>query len=510
MQQVTSKAGLPIRWSGASVQAWLTLDMVWVLLLPATLLIALNTSTVEPNDFWWHVRTGQLMVTEHRIPFADEFSFTRAGAPWTNQAWLMQTFLYLLYTLGGLPLVIAVHALTVTAGYVAVTRSAVRVAGLRAGVLAGYLGAAVGMWGWGVRPQSLSFLLFGLLLALMASHRRGHRRRLWWALPLFLIWGNGHGGFVFGLAALGLYILGCLWTMGGKGWLLRESAARELVAVGGGALLVLSLNPQGPLGLVQYIAGFLRSDATLASNGEFLPITIRSTTGVLFFASLLLFVFLYQKSGARLGKDQVFTVLCFAALTLFSRRSAPWYGLVLIAPLAQTLHPYLSKGSNRKEHPALNGTVSLLLVAGVLLSLPWFRASLPALETRKPLLSAMTPVQAVDFLCAHTSATSARIYQDQAFASYQIWACPQLPVFIDTRIELYPLAQWDDYAAISGARFDWEEIAARYGITHLLLSTVQQQDLIRAAASAPGWRLLYRDERAVIFVRVHLSRPEYY
>jgi hypothetical protein len=80
-----------------------------------------------------------------------------------------------------------------------------------------------------------------------------------------------------------------------------------------------------------------------------------------------------------------------------------------------------------------------------------------------------------------------------------IWALREMPVFIDTRIELYPPEQWEDYIALSRARYDWEEILERYGVDTLLLDRETQLPLTEAAMADSDWETLYEDERTVVF-----------
>ena len=107
----------------------------------------------------------------------------------------------------------------------------------------------------------------------------------------------------------------------------------------------------------------------------------------------------------------------------------------------------------------------------------------------------------MDHLC-RTVPAGTRGYQDQGFASYLIYACPALPTFVDTRIELFSLEQWQDYLAVAGGRFDGEEILERYRVDYLLFSVKDQKHGIRAAEASDDWRETYRDEQAVVLVRV--------
>src|SRR2546423_424540 len=40
------------------------------------------------SDTGWHIRTGEWILENSRVPTADIFSFTRAGKPWFAWEWL--------------------------------------------------------------------------------------------------------------------------------------------------------------------------------------------------------------------------------------------------------------------------------------------------------------------------------------------------------------------------------------------------------------------------------------
>ncbi|MBN1888005.1 MAG: hypothetical protein JW850_08435 [Thermoflexales bacterium] len=494
--------------SAGPVARLLNLETLWLLVVPLGLLGLLNlTVQIHPNDFWWHVRLGQIILDEGHIPSLDRFSFTRAGQPWVNQAWLMQVALYLLYRAGGLPLLILAHSLCISAGYALLVRSVTRYHGLRTGVLAALLGTALGVLNWLVRPQTISFLFFGLLVYLVEAHRHGQTRRLWWVVPLFAVWVNCHGGFVFGLAALGLYVVGRLWEF----WLspfLNGAAperrpALQMAGVGLLACVALALNPQGPLGILQYVLGFVQNSTTTQHNLEFLPLTIRQLDGALFFAvSVLLVVALaaaYGRTGPggfRLHTDQVLSLLVFGALALLARRNAPWYGFVLTPCLAAALHAWWDRPYPLYAGKAwLNGLILGLVCLLVLLALPWWRAALPLPADKRQLLSPGTPVAAAEYLRQHPGG---RLFNEMGYGSYLIWALPEQPVFIDPRVELYPPEQWRDYLKInSGARYN--ELLAKYGLDRVMLDVQLQADLALSLVSDPLWRKEYEDRRTQIW-----------
>jgi hypothetical protein len=487
----------------APTGGWPTLDSVWRLAIPFGLFAFLQWTVIQPADFWWHLRVGQILVQTGILPSVDLFSFTRAGEPWLNQSWLMEVALYGIHRAGGLPLILFLHAVTVGAGYVLLLRTTRSHYGLHAGSLAVLVAALVGSSNWGVRPQSISFLAFGALVFLIEAHRHGRRRALWWALPLMALWVNAHGGFVFGIGALGFYLIGRVWEFARAGSpATQRSEILELVAIVAGCVAALGLNPAGPVGIVRYVLGFLASDMTRGLAEEFRPLSIRDSDGLFFFASWLLLLVLMLRAGFRPRVDQVLSLLGFSLLTLYARRVAPWYGFLLAPVLAAALQAPLARRfrsgaeGNRRRNAVYLGFVGLLVIG----TLPWLRPWVPGPGGTRALAHPETPFAAVGRLC-RDAGNDARVYQDMAFASYQIWACPRLPVFQDARNELYPEEQWRDYLHVHHARFDWEEVLDRYAVSHLLLSLARQESAVEAATRAEGWREIHRDETAVVFER---------
>jgi hypothetical protein len=396
--------------------------------------------------------------------------------------------------------------LTITAGYTLILRACAPRYGVRISVWATVIGAIVGIQTWAVRPQSFSFLAFGLLIFLIEKHRQGHRHALWWAAPLFALWVNAHGVFVFGLAALGLYVVGTLWdalpeVIGARAWPARRRELLTLCVQGLLAVAALALNPQGPLGIAGYVLGFFQSEATVQYNAEFAPLTIRAADGLGVAFALIALIVARLNSTMRLTTAQTLTLLAFVAMTLFSRRSAAWFGMVQIPILAALLQGWWRQSwPLHPGKPHLTATVAALLLLFTLAVLPWWRPNISALIEARPWLASTTPVAATDFLCAEFD-PGTRGYQALAFASYMEWACPDLPTFLDTRFELFPTAQWDEYIDIHNGRHNWAALADRYGMEYIFANVEDQSELVEAASSHAAWQEIYRDDGAVIFAR---------
>src|ERR671936_2172690 len=187
-------------------------------------IFAIALKPVVDNDVFWHLATGRYMWATGRIPQADPFSWTVPGRTWIAHEWLTELWLYPLYSHGGYAALMLVFAAIITAAF-AVSYATARLLGASRplGVGVTMLAAVASYHTWGVRPQMISMLLMALtawlltragLPAFPTAQDNGHAeaagpRRALWALPaLMVLWVNLHGGFIFGLALIGLFTLG--------------------------------------------------------------------------------------------------------------------------------------------------------------------------------------------------------------------------------------------------------------------------------------------------------------
>ena len=156
-------------------------------------------------DGWMAIVSGRWIV-QHGLPSHDTLTVFAHGHRWIDQQWLAQLGLYGLWRLGGVKLALFVHALLVTSGLVgaalfARTRGATArsVTWIAIPVLIAYYPVASVM-----RPQSFAFPLFAAVLWLVLADARQPSRRVFWTLPLLVLWTNLHGSVVLGAMLVSL------------------------------------------------------------------------------------------------------------------------------------------------------------------------------------------------------------------------------------------------------------------------------------------------------------------
>jgi hypothetical protein len=252
-------------------------------LAPALILLVATLYAVshmdQGTDTWISLAGGRDVVA-HGVRAADPFSFnsrpgTTAGSGslwtwlhpsgWINQNWLTHVVLFGLQRVGGLDALVAWKLLVYLLAAAAMVAAA-RIGG--AGVLPSVAAAAgalvVGRDYLSMRGQDVTNLLAAVLLLVLALARRRDSRWVWALPPLFAIWGNAHGGFVYGLALLAIACAGAALPAGNGSNRRRAGAVKALLlasVAAAGATVVLS--PYRFANLTHPLVISVSSDASL-------------------------------------------------------------------------------------------------------------------------------------------------------------------------------------------------------------------------------------------------------
>jgi hypothetical protein len=198
---------------------WRPETLLFLLLWVGLLLAGRSRMLRDPGTFW-HTTVGEHILQTGRFPTTDEYSFTFAGQPWIAHQWLGEVTLAILAWSNGLEaqLIAAVTILALLWTWVGLRLMR---RGLHWSVTVSLLavGIVTSAGHFHVRPHLATMVLFAILIALLIDVEadRIPFARLWWLVPLFVLWTNLHGGMLGGLATLLLAVLGWgLWCV--LGW----------------------------------------------------------------------------------------------------------------------------------------------------------------------------------------------------------------------------------------------------------------------------------------------------
>jgi len=215
--------------------------------LPACVLLVLLVANQRADpDLWGRISMGAVLFDAGHLPRTDDFSYTAAGASWVDHEWLSGVVFYALLRAGGEPALqlfkyaAAAWALGLVLG---VHRSAYRVSPLWGSAALSLLAVAyLAAYLTTVRAQvfSVGFFLLWLGVLERVRLRQWPAVRLAWLLPVAVVWGNLHGGFVMGALAVALYAVAYALLRRRADAIWHAGLAVALVAA------VTLVNPYGP------------------------------------------------------------------------------------------------------------------------------------------------------------------------------------------------------------------------------------------------------------------------
>ena len=481
------------------------------------LILIMAVRTPLDTDMWWHLRAGEETWQNQEVYSVDTFSYTREGSEWINHSWLSQVVMYLIFNAS------SYQGLSIWVGVCAVISMFfiyLQMKGhplLRSVVL--IFAAVVSSVVWSPRPQIHSLLLFSLLTYLLFKYRdTGKSGFLIGSIPLFIVWGNLHGGYILGIIMIGSVLAGQIVD---KALLVKNTPEISWKKIGVFALfmvaafLVVLINPFGldmwkiPFNTVgvETLQNLISEWASPDFHQAFQQPMLWLLLGVL---TLLAF------STKTLSGTELVPLIVFSWLALTARRNfgpfaivaAPIFAiylddLILVwldtakekFPWINTLLQQTDK-NNKDLNPSIknliNSVILLLLVASVGYKIIDVNDKDFITQAERDIF----PVDAVEWL--KESHIAGNLFNDYNWGGYLIWHFRETPVFIDGRTDLYGDEILDDYLAIMAFEPGWEENSGEYQINSLL---IQSGSGLARVLGLSGWNIAYQDSVSVLYHR---------
>ena len=446
------------------------------------------------GDTWWHVATGQRILTTHTWPTSDPFSFTVSGQSWMAYEWLGEVAMALATRWGGLA---GMAALLLGLGS-AIMLLLYYYCYLRSGSWkAAFIGCALLLpltsGFFTLRPQLMGYVLLVVTLICLERYRRGRQRNLW-ILPLvFLVWVNTHGSFVLGLFILGVYWVSGLFRFEFGGLIAEPWSAhqrRHFAWISLVSVVALLITPYGSrLAAYPLQVAFLQP-ISVANIYEWAPLPFDLLMGKLFLGLLILFLLAVLALRPTFRLEEVGLLLPAIYASCMHRRFALLFIVVFTPFLATILGRWVPPYRPQKDRYVLNAVLIFLVVAGLL-------SFFPSSERLARVMPRKFPVGAVEYLKQHP--LEGRIYNEYFWGGYLIWARPGKNVFIDGRADIYEYAGvFSDYLAIARMAPNALFLLRKYDIDACLVEpNTPLSTLLRAL---PDWQITYEDKTSALFV----------
>jgi len=350
------------------------------------------------------------------------------------------------------------------------------------------------------------FSIVGAALTLFLLESDRPRRALF-ALPLFAVWANLHGAWLYGLAMIGAFILGdlaeaALSSERRQEWIATAKTNSVMLIIGAAATLI---NPYG-LRLHKEVL-FAATSSSLAKNiAEYLAPNFQDAGQWPFLLAVLGTVGLFAIGTKRIQLPWLILILMslffalrsFRNIALFGVSAWPLVALHAAASWPRPKKPFRFFSEFARLDPGARIGILIVPVAALMLALGLNRGSVGSLEIIPDHFNpGKFPVAAV--ARAREAKLPGRVFDAWGWGGYIMYAWP------DARLHVDPLKFNDEtiksYSTIEEMRPGWQKEMDRWNIQTVLIHV--KSPMAKGMAMEPEWKAWYRDTLAVVYRRAN-------
>ena len=490
--------------------------VVWAFVLPFVFGDGLVSGD---GDVARHIRLGQMILDQGSILRVDQWSWTKAGSEFLAFEWGTEVALALAYNVRGTVGVAVLAALVLATTFRLVCQFL-----LRRGVdpalayVTVMLAALLSAGHWIARPHMFTFLGIALILPRLEVPKPSHVAMM---APLFVVWANMHGGFVFGLGLIGAYLTGDVLELinarfkaradTGGDWQRRALLHAGMLAV---ATPVTLINPNG-IGLHKHVLSFFGLGTILEVTDEFRSPSLLSVTGILLALSVFAIVrTFFAARRARNGGpwrpewQRTIVIISVLAMAIDAKRNMALFGLVALPMAALHIDPWWRELKDKGGFKASFARDHERGRAG-----PWTAAILSLLAVVTLIGGAKIiptdfneiafPVDAVD--AARDAELEGRMFNSLTWGGYMLLAWPEQEVFIDGGTDHYGDELVDEVIRIGTLQPGWQQTLDDQEIDMVMLPPLVQ--MVHELAATPEWDVWFCDETAALITRTGADTP---
>jgi hypothetical protein len=470
-----------------------------------------DNGLLEDGDTGYHIRTGEFILDTFSIPRHDIFSFLSPPIPWTAHEWLSEVIMAIVHMAFGLTGVVVFFALLISLVYYLLFRtSCTSNNNIILAIIVLLLVMVSSKLHWLARPHIFSQILIVVWYFILNAYQYRNKSYLYLLPLLMVLWVNLHGGFIAGFILLVVYLIGNVIQSFSSDAEKRSLSRKKTVTLASLTALCLLASLINPYGYHILLFPFnLVSNRFLMDHiNEFISPNFHEI--VPFKYLLFLMISLFAVSRERLDSIELLLILLFTNMALYSARHIPLLAIIALPIILRQgealLHEkkgafpdFLKKRSNAIASVDKTAAGYVWPVVGVLIVI--FCAANGKLaytfDAKKK------PVAAVEFL--KREPIRGNMFNNDEFGDYIIYvAWPKYKVFFDGRSDMYGVERLKDYIKVVNMETGWETVLEKYDINWIIYDS--KSILSRVLIENKGWRLIYSDKVATIFVR---DIPEY-
>lgn len=455
------------------------------------------------NDLGRHIKNGEILFSDLVLVLKTNFySYTYPDFTFVNHHWLSGLIFHFLHqTIGFGGMVIFKMAVLISA-FSLMFLASMKKAGFWLSALFSLPAILILKERVELRPEIFSYLFLAVFLYLLADmEQHPERKRIFWLIPLQLLWVNLHSFFILGILISCGFLFEKIIIQPKNSPLTKKLALLVLALV-----IVSFINPGLAEGILFPLRAYQNLGYNLAENQSlslakenyWWSISVNMFTPLLFLLAAS-FIFAFKRKPI----FYFLAALGSATAVFFAVRTLPLFGLIFLPAISanfKILLERLPKAPLVVKRGLIFVLAAVFIYTGFALNK---KAAVAGTMYERGLGLISYANQGAEFFREQN--LKGPIFNDYDIGSYLIYHLfPREKVFVDNRPEAYPNSFFKDiYGPMIEKEEKWQEFQKKYGFNVIFLSqqNAQTANFSLRRFEDPDWSLIYADAYSIIFLK---------
>lgn len=449
---------------------------------------------IYDTDYFWHLKVGEFIFNNKRIPVNDIFSWygISHNLDWFSHEWLSEIFLYINYKVFGHTGNIVFVAMSVS--LIILTLYITNVDNFFRNIYFSFTWFIIFIVCIGSsavpRPQIFNFLLMTISLYILNKYREEDTELVWLLPVISILWVNLHGGS----SSLLLVLISITILSGLFNFTFFKIKAEKLPMYKIKCLIInlaLSIgtaiiNPKGIKMLIYPIMN-MSDRLMLTTIDEWRCPDLKDIPDLPIFLAIGVVIIIFIIIKEEIDLFDIIISIAFIYLTLKSVR----FVALLVIAVTPIVLKYVPKGKDTDIIKVLKYPFILIIIIMAIFNCNIIKSLNKCSIDTKYLPSE----KSIEFI---KKEKPARMLNSYTWGGYLIYK--NIPVFIDGRADLYSKNIYPDYIHIDYIRNDFKSLLNKYEFDVIMYPKDSKLNLY--LSDSKDFKLIYSDSITVIYTRV--------
>ncbi len=488
------------------------------------LLAVLVIREISSYDIWFHLKAGQWILENFKVPEYDIFSYTVPSNLWLDSQWLFQVILYAAYSIGNIAGIHLLKIIFYILAFICVFKVVNKKYYIFSSVFL-FITLLIIQNRFYARPEMISLFFVALYFLILHNYKHKKSNSIY-ILPLLqLIWTNTHGLFIIGPVMILSYMAGEFFSwkvMSKSKWHedvpIKGKNYNKLLIIFVLMMLACFINPYGIRGVAFPFLLFTELNSKIAS--ELQPSLSISNSNLILFCYKTLIMLTIATFFLNVKKINITNIILFCGFLFISLKA--WRNISYFAVIATPIAISNMNNVSSRIIEIINSIrnifkntfrimVSLILILLIMICIVnvlnnnFYKNVKNRYSAKRfgiGVSKFIYPEKAVDFI--ERNNIRGNILNCHKNGGYLIWRLyPHRKVFIDGRGKVYG-EEFIKHHAESIRKYElFPKYLDDYNINYILFNHDSWESSIMSVPLYKNkeWELIYFDNIALIFIR---------